>query len=61
VCAISARFSWPPGRATTNEMFGRSKPVATLTGSSRPSRRAMSSATCGVAVAVDATIEPAPR
>ena len=48
------------GQGTTaNERFGRSKPVAIRTGSRRPRRATMSSATCGVAVAVEATIAPA--
>jgi hypothetical protein len=45
---------------TANERFGRSNPVATRTGSRRPSRVTMSAATCGVAVAVEATIAFAP-
>ena len=45
---------------TANERFGRSNPVATLTGSRSPSRATMSAATCGVAVAVEAAIAFAP-
>jgi hypothetical protein len=45
---------------TANDRFGRSKPVETLTGSCSASRAAMSAATWGVAVAVDATIACAP-
>ena len=41
---------------TANERFGRSKPVVTRTGSRSAQPRAMSRATCGVAVAVSATI-----
>ena len=41
-------------------MLGRSKPVATRSGSRRPSRRATSRATRGVAVAVEATSARAP-
>ena len=58
--AISARFSCGAGRATAKAMFGRSKPVATSSGSRRPSLTAMSLATRGVAVAVEATIARAP-
>jgi hypothetical protein len=47
-------------RTTANERFGRSNPVATLTGSRSPSRATMSAATCGVAVAVEATIASVP-
>ena len=43
------------GRPRTRGSGGRS-PVATRTGSRRPSRATMSSATCGVAVAVEATM-----
>jgi hypothetical protein len=42
-------------------MFGLSKPVATWTGSRRPSLSATSFATRGVAVAVEATTACAPR
>ena len=45
---------------TANVRFGRSNPVATRTGSRRPRRVSMSAATCGVAVAVDATTACAP-
>jgi hypothetical protein len=45
---------------TANERFGRSKPVATRTGSSKPKRPTMSAATCGVAVAVEARMARAP-
>jgi hypothetical protein len=44
---------------TAKERFGRSKPVDTRTASRNPSRTAMSFATCGVAVAVDAMIASA--
>jgi hypothetical protein len=55
---------WPASlvaqRTTAKERFGRSNPVETRTGSRRPSRCTMSAATCGVAVAVEATIARAP-
>jgi hypothetical protein len=50
----------PRHGTTANDRFGRSKPVVTRTGSRSPSRPAMSVATCGVAVAVEATIARAP-
>jgi hypothetical protein len=46
-------------RMTPKERLGRSKPVDTRTGSRRPRRLAMSLATCGVAVAVEAMIASA--
>ena len=45
---------------TANDRFGRSNPVAIRAGSRSPSRATMSSATCGVAVAVEATMACAP-
>jgi hypothetical protein len=47
-------------RTTPKLRFGRSNPVVTRTGSARPRRRSMSTATCGVAVAVDAMIASVP-
>ena len=58
--ASRARFSCAAGRATVKEMLGRSKPVATRRGSFSLSRFSTSAATRGVAVAVEATSEPAP-
>ena len=47
----------PPAGTTAKERLGRSKPVATRSGSRSPSRRTTSAATRGVAVAVEATID----
>jgi hypothetical protein len=59
--AIRERLSAAPRHGTTaKERFGRSKPVVTRTGSRSPRRATMSAATCGVAVAVEATSACAP-
>ena len=52
-----ARRASPPVPSSTSKVrFGRSKPVRTSTGSRSRSRRAMSTATRGVAVAVSAIV-----
>ena len=51
---LRAIAPFPSTPTTSKAMFGRSKPERTETGSRSPSRRAISSATRGVAVAVRA-------
>ena len=54
VARLRATEPSPSNGSTSKERFGRSKPERTRSGSRRPSRATISSATFGVAVAVQA-------
>ena len=56
VARLRATEPSPSNGSTSKERFGRSKPERTRSGSRRPRRATISSATFGVAVAVQAII-----